>query len=187
MENIIHINGIDSNIYNHLIFKDLINLRKCSTKMCVSINDFSINIIKDLIYQYNKTYVLSFKKEFMDYKDTIYTIIYGFYKEIDFLKNFIQDRKIYNSFMTKIKETKFLCDKGGVKNTISQYEMMYSLEKKQKEKIELDKKVNSEGYQNWVKKDGKWVVDSITPLEEDDKFLIKRSVNIYEHKLNSKI
>ena len=65
--------------------------------------------------------------------------------------------------------------------------MMYSLEKKQKEKIELDKKVNSEGYQNWVKKDGKWVVDSITPLEEDDKFLIKRSVNIYEHKLNSKI
>lgn len=183
MENIIHINGIDSHIYNHLIFKDLINLRKCSTKMCSSINYFSINIIKDLIDQYNKTYDLSFKDGLVDYKDTIYTIIYGFYKEIDFLKNFIQDRKIYNSFMTKIKETKFLCDKDDLKNTKSHYEMMYALEKKQNKEIELDRKVNSEGSQNWVKKDGKWVIDSITPapIEENNTTLIKRGVNIYEN------
>tara|TARA_B110000285_G_C14942177_1_gene522557 strand:- start:268 stop:864 length:597 start_codon:yes stop_codon:yes gene_type:complete len=196
MEKIISVEGLDKCIYDHLTFRDLRNLRKVSSSLCNSIHYFSLIIITYLIESYNQSYEVSYKWAELHYTtELIYKILYKCYKEIDFIKNFIKDRKTYNAFMTTIKETEFIYlmdsdDYGSNENTTKQlkmcnnyYEMMYIIEKEEKENYELDKKISSEGYQKWKKKDGKWVIDSITPLEDINPPLIDRSVLIYNLKI----
>ena len=104
MEEVLSIDGIDFQIFKHLKFNDLMNLRLCNTNMKGNVSFFSETIFSTL----KKRYLSSFNEndEHLPDEGISFYDMFNYYYEMEFIKFFINDKSIFPDFIKKLKSIK---------------------------------------------------------------------------------
>ena len=185
MDEIFSIDGLDSHIYKFLTFKDLLLLRQVSKLNREVISTFSILILKKLIHNFNSVTIDTDNIDTIDTIDNVtwfsarisYCHLYHYFREIEFMQNFVSDKRLYQSFITEIKGKKI--DNYELKNYVkasNYYELMIF---NQNDYLKL-KALKPEETQKWIKVNDKWVIDKIIPSLKYPP-LIERLVDNYQY------
>jgi len=189
MDKIFSIDGLDTNIYKFLTFKDLVSLRKvsklnyeASSLFCNIILNRLINVYDSFKYQ-GVTYDIDDIDDIDDielsgetYPMVHYYNLHYYYAEIEFMQNFVIDKRLYQTFITRLKEKK-------IDKTVRERKMRLKINSKISNYYEFmimyqekERSIKSEVRLEWTKVDGKWV-DKII----EDTILIERLVDNYDY------
>jgi len=194
MDEIFSIDGLDSHIYKFLTFKDLLLLRQVSKLNREVISTFSIMILKKFIHNFNTVTIDTDNINNIDNIDTIDTYnvytdhkarisychlyhLYHYFREIEFMQNFVSDKRLYQSFITEIKGKKIDNYELKIYVKASNYYELMIFYKNDHMKL---KALKPEETQTWTKVNGKWIIDKIIPAIKYPP-LIERLVDNYQY------
>jgi len=175
MDDVLSIDGLNFNIYKHLIFDDLLSLRLCNKDTLQNISFFSETIFNTLKDRYLNTfdgnYNISISLSHIE--------LYCYYTEMRFINIFLSNKQLYNTFVDTIKNIKI--DNFKTKLYVdanNYYELMIYYKKdfaKRRHKIEDEESFI------WKKnKLGKWIENGLKKYETI-KPLMQRPIIILDY------